>query len=139
MSLAGRIRIAAKQLRTFRVRDLADTALIKTYHERRSIRSTIRDFVRRGEMERIDVGLFRYIQLPKKVTIRQRLWNVVRRLKSPLFSLDDLERFTEAKRETISDFCKWLVNSGYAERVKPGHFKRIGRLEPIVPASSKKA
>ena len=139
MSLAERIRIAAKQLRTFRVRDLADTAYIKTYHERRSIRSTIRDFVRRGEMEKINAGLFRYVQLPKKVTIRQRLWNVVRRLKSPYFSLDDLERFTEAKRETIIDFCKWLVNSGYAERIKPGHFRRIGRLEPFVPASSKKA
>ena len=138
MSLAERIRVAAKQLGTFRVRDLADTAFIKTYHERRSIRSTIRDFVKRGEMKRIDAGLFRYVQLPKKVTVRQRLWNVVRRLKSPYFSLDDLERFTEAKRKTIIAFCKWLVDSGYAERIKSGHFKRIGRLEPIVPASSKK-
>ena len=139
MSLAGRIRIAARQLGEFRVRDISNTAFIKTYHERRSIRITIRDFVRRGEMERIDVGLYRYVQLPKKVTIRQRLWNVVRRLKSPLFSLDELERFTEAKRKTISDFCKWMVNAGYAERIRPGYFRRIGRLEPFVPASSKKA
>jgi len=139
MTFAGRIRNAARKLRTFRANDLADAIEVRSYRERKAVRETMRDFIRRGEFFRIEPGLYRYVPLPRKITIRQRLWNIARRMKAPYFNLDDLERFTGANRETIREFCVWMVKAGYAARVKRGHYKVIGRLDPIVPSGKEKA
>lgn len=131
MTLADKIRKAAKKLKEFSARDLSDAIEIRSYKELGIVRVTIRDFLRRGEMQRIARGRYRYIPREKRITIRQRLWDVARRMTG--FSLDDLEQITGAKRETIKDFCRWMVAKGYAQRVKRGHFKIKSRLKPVVP------
>lgn len=137
MTFADRMRQAARGLEQFRTMDLANAMDVQTYHERARVRDYVRDFVRRGEFVRISRGLYAYASLPVKATVRQRLWNVIRRMNGPAFTLNDLEQLTDANRETVKQFCSWLVREGYALRVKPGHYRRLGAYEPEVPKSRK--
>lgn len=138
MTFAERMRQAAKRLTKFRTRDLADVMEVQNYAERARVRDYVRDFLKRGEFKRIDRGLYRYVAVSRPVTIRQRLWNVVRRMPSPYFSLDDLEQLTEGNRETIKEFCGWLVTEGYTVRIKKGHFRRVKPFEIDAPPDRKK-
>ena len=70
MRLAERIREAAKQLRKFRPKDLSDTIEVRSYREREDVRDSLRDFLRRGEIERIDRGFYRYLGRKERVTFR---------------------------------------------------------------------
>ena len=138
MTFADRVRRAAKGLKDFGAGELADAMEIRTYRERQQIREAIRDFLKRGEMERIERGRYRYLPRIEKVTNRQRLWNVVRRMSGPFFTLNDLEQLTGIHRESIKEFCGWLVREGYAERLKKGHFRRTGNYGIEVPKDQKK-
>ena len=137
MTLAGRIREAAKELKQFRMRELTDAVEVRSYRERRAVWDSMRDFLRRGEIERFERGLYWYIGREERITYRQRFWDIARRMIQ--FCLDDLEQITEASRETIKEFCSWMVKEGYARRVKNGHFKVTGALSPIVPKRPKKS
>ncbi len=138
MTFAERMRVAARGLGEFRARDLADAMEVRTYGERAKVRDYVRDFFQRGEFKRVGRGLYRYVPGSRRVTIRQRLWNVVRRIPGPRYSLDDLEQLTEVNRETIKEFCGWLVREGYAVRVKRGHFRRVKAFEIDAPQDRKK-
>ena len=131
MSLAGRMRQAAKQLRKFTPKDLSDTIEVRSYREREDVRDSLRDFLRRGEIERIDHAFYRYLGRKERITFRQRLWDIARRMVH--FSFSDLVQITEGNRETIQEFCCWMVQKGYAQRIRRGHYKVIGRLKPIIP------
>ncbi len=131
MTLAGKIREAAKGLKEFGAGDLGDAVGVQTYQGLLPVRAAVKHFLKRGEMERIAPGRYRYIKLEKAPTRRQRLWDVARRMIR--FNLGDLEQITEIKYETIHDFTKWLVKAGYARRIKPGHFKVVKKLGPVVP------
>jgi len=136
MIFAARIREAAKHLKKFRRRDLCDAVGVRSYRERRAVWDSFHDFARRGEIERIEHGLYRYVGREERVTYRQRFWDIARRMVR--FNLNDLEQITESRRNTIKEFCSWMVKKGYAQRVRPGHFKVIGRLGPVVPKYNKR-
>jgi len=131
MTLAGRIRQAAKQLREFRPKDLSDTIEVRSYREREDVRDSLRDFLRRGEIERIHRGFYRYLGKKERITFRQRLWDIARRMVQ--FSFSDLVQITGGNRDTIQEFTGWMVQKGYARRIKRGHFRVTGKLKPIVP------
>ena len=131
MTLAGKIRQAAKQLREFKPKDLSDTIEVRSYREREDVRDSLRDFLRRGEIERIDHAFYRYLGKKERVTFRQRLWDIARRMVQ--FSFSDLVQITGGNRDTIQEFTGWMVQKGYARRIKRGHFRVIGKLKPIVP------
>ena len=135
MTLAGRIRQAAKQLREFRPKDISDTIEVRSYREREDVRDSLRDFLRRGEIERIDHAFYRYLGRKERVTFRQRLWDISRRMIQ--FSFKDLVQITGGNKETIQEFCCWMVQKGYARRIKRGHYKITGKLKPIVPKYTK--
>ena len=127
---AGRMRQAAERLREFSNREIADAIGVQTWEEREAVRHAVRDFLRRGEMERIGRSRYRYIKTEKTPTQRQRLWDVARRMYG--FTLDDLDQITGISREAIKDFTSWLVNAGYARRIERGRFKVVKKLGPVV-------
>ena len=129
MTLAGRIREAAKQLKEFSNKDLSDAVGVRSYQERGAVRKRVSAFLTRGEIERIDRGVYRYVGRKERVTLQQRIWDIARRMAQ--FTLDDLEQITGANRATIKKFCSLMVKEGYAGRIKQGHFKVIGRLGPV--------
>ena len=134
MKFAHEMRNAARALKEFSVNDLSGAIEIRSYKERRIMRSSLNDFLRRGEMERIARGRYRYIPIQKPLTLRQRIWDIARRMIR--FSIDDVEQITEGNRETIKKFCAWMVTHGYAKRIKRGQFKITGTLKPVVPKGS---
>lgn len=136
MTLAARIREAAKDLKEFRRRAISDYIGVMSLEERRKVFEGFKNFIKRGEFERIGPGLYRYAGREEKQTYRQRFWDIARRM--VYFSLNDLEQITEGKRDTIKEFCYWMIRKGYAQRVGPGRFKVIGRLKPTVPKYSKR-
>ena len=117
----------------FRARDLMDP-IATSYKQCDRAREYIRDFLRRGEIERVATGLYRYKGRQRPITLRQRLWDVARRMRR--FNLDDLEQITAGNRETIKDFCRWMAGQGYTHRLKPGHYKVIKKLGPVVPSGA---
>lgn len=149
MTFAGRVREAARALsrpigdeqlpRCFTPRSLADQAGVQSYLERAKIHDAIRDFVRRGEFVRVGRGLYRYVVQKKPPTIRQRLWDVIRRFPNPSYCLDDLEQLTGVNRLTVRDFTEWLVREGYAERVRRGEFRRVKKMGIEAPRAEYKA
>jgi hypothetical protein len=136
MSLAGDIRQIAKELKEFRIKDLSKAMKVRTYQELRAIECTIRDFLRRDEIEKIGQGMYRYKAKKGRPTLRQRLWDISRRMIS--FSLRDLEQISSANLNSIKEFCSWMVRAGYARRIKPGQFKITKSLGPVVPKASRK-
>jgi len=137
MTLAERARQAAKKLGEFHVIALCDALEVRSYREQRSVRDTVREFLKRGELERIGTARYRYIGRKMRMTYRQRFWNIARRMRR--FSLDDVEQITHANRDTIKEFCYWMLQKGYAERVSRGHFRVVGKLGPIVPKYNKRS
>jgi predicted transcriptional regulator of viral defense system len=135
MTLAGRIREAAKELEQFSRRDISDAIEVMSYKERDEVSKAFQDFIRRGEFERIGDNLYHYVRRKDVQTYRQRFWDIARRMIR--FTVSDLEQITQARRNTILEFCSWMVKKGYAQRLKKGHFKVIGRLKPTVPTYNK--
>ena len=140
ISLAEQIRQAVRHLSPggFRADDISCAIKVRPYEGRAHVRVAIRDFLKRGEMERVRRGWYRYVPRPQKTTNRQRLWNVIRRMPDCRFSLNDLEQITGIKRESITEFCGWLVSDGHAHRMKRGQFRRVGVFEIGVPPNQKK-
>ena len=131
MSLAGDIRQIARELKEFDIKDLSEAMKARSYQELTAIQGSIRDFLRRGEIEKTDQGLYRYKAKKGRLTLRQRLWDIARRMIS--FSLRDLEQISGANLNTIKEFCSWMVRAGYARRIKPGQYKITKSLGPVVP------
>jgi len=137
MTIASRVREAAQRLSEFYVISLFDAVEVRSYREQKAARDALHDLVRRGEVERVQAARYRYIGRKKRITYRQRFWDVARRMVR--FSLTDIEQITEAKRDTVKEFCYWMERKGYAERVKRGQFRVIGKLGPIVPKYTKRS
>jgi hypothetical protein len=135
MTLAGEIRDIARQLQEFTSKEICSQLDFVFPSEKKRVWKNLRDFERRGEVERIAPGQYRYLGRKITITLRQRYWDIARRMVR--FSLDDLEQITESNRKTIKEFCCWMVNYDYAQRVRPGHFKVTQKLGPIVPKYNK--
>jgi predicted transcriptional regulator of viral defense system len=137
MTLAGHIREAAKDLKEFSPKDISDTIGVCSYRERKYVREQLCSFLRRGEIERIDHAFYRYLGRKEKerVTFRQRLWDISRRMIH--FTFSDLVQITEGNRGTIQEFCSWMVQQGYARRISRGHYRITEKLKPVVPINEK--
>lgn len=133
IGFAERVRRAARAQGVFTARSVADAIDVKSIQEKRAVSANIRHFILRGEAARTDDGRYRYKTVAKKITNRQRMWNVIRRMGSPFFALDDLDQITGIRRKAIVRFCSWLVKAGHAERVGVGRYRRIGSYKVPVP------
>ena len=133
MIFAERVRQAARGLDTFNAKSLADAMGVRTDRERVKVWESIKDFYKRGEMTRIARGRYRYRKMVKPATIRQRLWDVIRRMPAATIGLDDLEQLTGCNRDTIKDFCDWLVREGYVVRPRRGKLMRVKDFGPVAP------
>jgi len=132
-TFTGRVREAARGLGPFRSFEIAGPlGIASSDTQMQALRSTIRDLYRLGELKRLERGLYQYVA-PKQKGVRQRLWDVVRRMPARNFTLDDLEQLTGCKRNTVKWFCEWMVNAGYAVRKVRGLYAKKGEMCPDVP------
>lgn len=135
-----RIREHAGRLGVFTARELADALEVKTRDEKRAVSAYIRNFILRNEMERAGKApnkSQRYRLAPRtpKVSRRQRLWNIVRRMPSPEFTLADLRQLTgDVSAGQVKRFGQWMVEAGWARRTAPGRFRKTRPTQMPVDA-----
>lgn len=135
-----KVRKAAKALGEFTANELADEIGVMTYEQKKAVSAYIREFKNRGEMERVNPDgpaqravngkrcpeRYRYVKKITRITNRQRMWDVVRRMPTPWFMLQDLEQLTTGiKYAQVKAFCIFLRREGWTERTGPGKYRRV--------------
>ncbi len=136
MTIAEKMRKAAKQLKRFDFLKLCEAMGVRTYSEQRLVKANIKAFLKRGEFKILLPERFLYIERERATSLKQRLWDIARRM--IYFCASDLEQITEGNKNTIQDFIKWMLKNGYAERVERGKYRTVGKLKPDVPGTKKR-
>lgn len=132
-TLAQRVREAAQRLGQFRARDLADEAQVQTYKERATVKDYIQDFVKRGEMERIERGLYRFVRIKKRRTQLDIIWHLARSHRH--FSTDEMERLSGAVRNVVLEYLRCLMGLGHLLKIGSKHWKLINDPGPETPTN----
>lgn len=133
--MSDRVRAAARALRVFTAAELSAAVAVRTRRERELVSGHIRNFMRGGEVARGADGKYWYTPKAGRVTNRQRMWNVVRRLPQAAFGFADIELITEVKHRQVKKFCAFLVREGFVVRRARGRFARTAKKYPVtVPA-----
>ena len=135
-TFAQRIREAAKRLGQFRANELADEAQVQTYKGRVTVRNYIRDFIKRGEMERIERGLYQYVWRKGRRTQLDIIWHLIRSHRH--FSTDEMERLSGAVRATVLEYLRCLVSLGYLKKIGRKNWKLINDPGPETPTNTGK-
>jgi hypothetical protein len=117
--LAARIRAwASRQPDTWSPVDVCD-ALDMPYGDRKKIRQALKDFVLRGEVERVETGVYRYMGNPASLarsTLKLRILKACY-VAGPSFTVADVMRWAEAPdRSWVQEVLRGLVRSGHLAR-----------------------
>jgi len=117
IGLAAGIRAwASRQTGTWGPVDLCD-ALDMPYGARKRIRKALRDFVERGEVERLGTGVYRYVgggQSPAlRAPLKSRIFKAAY-VAGPAFTVADVMRWAGAPtRCYVQEVLRGLVRSGH--------------------------
>ena len=133
MTFAERMRVAARGLGEFRARDLADAMEVRTYRERALVRDYIRDFMKRGEFQRVDRGLYVYVKRDQRRGYLDIIWHLARSHRS--FSTDEIERLSGAARATVLEYLRCLVAAGYLRQRVRGQWELVNDPGPVRPVN----
>lgn len=147
LGFSTRIRLAASRLKVFTARELFEAIDARNILEERKASTYIQMYIRHGVIRRLELNgaskravnrnpsgqKYEYMNKTPRVTNRQRLWNIVRRMKNPVFTADDLEQLTDISRNTIKAFCLSLVRDGFAVRTGKGQLRRNGTFDVKAP------
>lgn len=134
-TIAGRVREAAKILGTFATKDLV-------YYDYGffirpiQVRSTVWDFRKTGEIERIGYDKYKYVSGPNARTKLDVIWHLVRSHRR--FSTDEMETFSGAKRATVLEYLHCLRKLGYIRQISRGHWQMINDPGPDTPVNTAK-
>ncbi|MFA5105241.1 MAG: type IV toxin-antitoxin system AbiEi family antitoxin domain-containing protein [Candidatus Margulisiibacteriota bacterium] len=134
--LTEKIRQVAKELGTFRVRDIAERIDIQTYREKHNILSYVSDLKKAGEVERIGKGLYKYVPKKPRRTFLDVIWHLVRSYRQ--FDTDEIERLSGAARGTVKEYLLCLMHLGYLRREGLSGWALIKDPGPQTPANSAK-
>lgn len=134
--MAEKMRSAAQRLGQFRAHDLANAAGAKTSAEIALIRNSIRDFVRRGEMERVSRGVYKYVTQKKVRTKMHVIWHLVRSHRR--FTTDEIERLSGAKRYTVREYLTLLKDVGLLVKNGRQNWRLVKDPGPETPVSTVK-
>jgi hypothetical protein len=88
---------------------------IKDATDRDHTRRAIRDFLRRGELKRVEPGVFIYHpEAIKKQEVEgyQRIWRAIRAVR-PGWTTADIEQVTRMSRNHAQKYCRWLHAEGF--------------------------
>jgi len=135
MTVAARIREAARALYEFSPADIADAVCVQTYRDRRRIKKMIRDFLLRGEIERVSYGRYRYTARPYR-TKTDVIWHLVRSHRR--FTAAELERLSGASRDTVLEYLRCLQALGYLVKRNKEAWALVDDPGPETPANTAK-
>ena len=113
--------------------DITRILNLKTFADRRKVSDALRDGVRRGEYERLDIGTYRLApHATPYAKKRNAMWSLIRAKKQHGNSItaDDLVELCDVSRDYAKEFLHALARAGYLSRVgRPdspvGHYRLI--------------
>ncbi len=114
---------------------------------RRKLYVAMRDFIRRGEVERIKPGLYRYIGLTSHAgEIQRKMWRLIRARKSDGVTYQDLVELCGASPNYAREYLRMLTKRGVLKRIDrrragnlPSLFRLINDPGPAFQANLEKA
>lgn len=85
--------------------------------EKARLRRRLNEMVRRGEVVRVEPGVYRYNwkAQPDRGVSYGRIWRAVR-IKKPGWSFADIAQVTRVSYSMVLRYCQWLQEEGYVER-----------------------
>lgn len=134
--LAQKIRSTAGSLGRFKAADLADAVGIKTFRERKIVRTYISDFEARGEIERVERGVYQYTGKKQKRTQLDIVWHLVRSHRN--FGADEITRLSGASRQTVLEYLLCLVRLGYLKKISTTRWILLKDPGPETPTNTAK-
>ncbi|KAA0257191.1 hypothetical protein FHQ18_11545 [Deferribacter autotrophicus] len=78
------------------------------------VRYTIRDFLKRGELEVKD-GMLVYVERERRDFLLDKVWRAWRYC--PVWTISEIAALTHASRETVGSYVKLYRKAGYVEKV----------------------
>ena len=135
-TVASQIREAAKSLYEFSPADIADAVCVKTFRERKRIKNMLRDFLLRGEIERIGYSRYRYVSQAAVRTKMDVIWHLARSHRR--FTAAELERLSGAKRNTVREYLRCLQALGYLAKRNQEIWALVDDPGPETPANTAK-
>lgn len=132
---AQRIRVALIELsrggKEVATADIAIALDMVFNNEKQVLYRTLRVFLKRGEIEKKQSGVYRYIGKTEKPQLQQIMWRVLRARKT--ITVDDLIEIAGASREYIKEFLRMLVKREILRRIRVGaRFKYQLINDPVV-------
>jgi len=111
-SFAGKVRAAAQKLKEFTVGDIVDALSPKKYLRPDKVDWTLRDMLKRGEIDRIAPGVYRYAQ-PPDVPVATRACRAMHVKGS--FTASDIVMLSDAERSYVNTLIRGLLAAGHLE------------------------
>lgn len=122
-SFAEKIRTAAKKLgQSFTFPDLSNAANLRSSAEEKKMKSTMKDFINRGEMARIAPGEYRYVGRQKdKAEIEKRrvMWSLLKMRR--IVSVEDLQELAGVSKDYALEWLLSLVKNEAARKITPAN------------------
>lgn len=140
-SFAERIRQAARRLQErglpITCEELGHEAGVKTRRECQAVRWTVRDMLKRGELERVEPGVFRLASSSQDPPqIQEKMWRVLRARRR--VTVEDLQELAGASRLYALEWLQMLVKYEIVRKGDDGLYQMV--KDPVeMPRNRKKA
>ncbi len=139
-TFAGRIRAEVRKAfgngEELGTEDLSELMGLQSYRDRRKLRDALRDFVERGEMERIRPGAYRYLGRGSgKPTKEYLMW---RRLRKGASTVKDLMIFSGAGEDYVREWLGSLQDRKIVAEDAGGAY-RLTKDSVEMPKNERKA
>lgn len=134
-TFASRVRAAAKKMQKFSKSDLFNYDY-GCYVSRKTVDTTLRDFMRRGEIIHMGEADYRYVHIPETRSKLDVIWHLVRSYRQ--FSTDEMERLSGAARYTVLEYLNCLRKFGYIRIAGPGNWQIVTDPGPETPVNTYK-
>lgn len=116
MGTTQEVRAAAKQLGTFTPTDVVYFIDPEERYREKMIRNTVQELFKRGEIERIEPGRYRYVQdLAPQPTVRKRILRAIHA--QGKFCQKDIRKLSDAEASYILVVIRKLKKAGYLELI----------------------
>jgi len=142
-TFTGRVREAAQNLAVpqrweFTLEQLYDQVDVRSYNEKRKVRSVIGDLCRAGEIEVVGAGVYRLVSRPQgKPQIQEVMWRVLRARRT--VTLADMEELAGASPAYATEWLQMLARRKIVRHLKNGNWQMVTDPGPTMPLNDEKA
>ena len=103
--------------------DLSSALLLPTKADHKRMLNALCDLRRAGKVARVEIGVYRVVNGPRKPEIREVMWRILRMRKR--VSVDDLAEMAEASRDYARQWLNMLVDRNVVKKVGPNLWQLV--------------